>query len=356
MDTDLFDYELPREMIAQSGARPRDSSRLFLIDASGERVRHRHLIFRDIEDILEKGDILVLNRTRVLPARVKAEKITGGKAEVLLLGESDDNRWTALVKGKRISEGSVLLTPDPELVINITERMNEGRCRITLERGKKVLTPEEVREWVGRWGLMPTPPYIRKALKDPEEYQTVYGDKEGSVAAPTAGLHFTEGLLERLKEKGVRIVYVVLHVGIGTFAPVKTRDIGSHVMEEEWFELPKGTADVISGAVSEFDRTGKRRIWAVGTTVMRTLESAFDREGRIITASGKTGLFITPGHRFHLPYKGFITNFHLPRSTPLILASAFYDREGILRAYEEAKEMGYRFYSLGDAMMIRRHP
>ncbi|MFO8051924.1 MAG: tRNA preQ1(34) S-adenosylmethionine ribosyltransferase-isomerase QueA [Thermoplasmatota archaeon] len=354
MELDLFDYDLPREMIAQSKSDPRDSSRLFYMDARGERTIHRHHVFRDIVGLLDKGDILVLNRSRVIPARIPVRKVTGGRAEVLLLKGSDDGSWEALVRGRNIKKDERLLCDDEDLEILMKERMHEGRCRIAFRRRNGPMDHSAAMEWLRRWGLMPTPPYIKRILDDPEEYQTVYGDMEGSVAAPTAGLHFTEGLLERLREKGVRIVHIILHVGPGTFAPVRSKDINDHIMEEEEFLIPESVKDTVRDAVEQRDSNGANRIWAVGTTTMRSLESAFDEQGECIREKGKTDLFITPGYQFKLPYKGFITNFHLPRSTPLMLVSAFHDRESILAAYHEAMRMGYRFYSLGDSMMIRR--
>lgn len=354
MDIDLFDYHLPREMIAQSKSLPRDSSRLFYIDARQDEPYHEHLVFNNIIGKLEKGDILVLNRSRVIPARVPVQKLTGGKAEVLLLECSQGDSWEALVGGKNIEEGSLLETRDESMKISVDDRLKEGKCRVSFIRDETTVGHNGVLEWLRKWGLMPTPPYIRRMLEDPEEYQTVYGDIEGSVAAPTAGLHFTEDLLNKIEQKGVKVLYVILHVGMGTFAPVKVDDIYDHDMEVEKFFIPDDVKEELVSAVNDFLKTGRRRIWAVGTTVMRTLESAFDEDANFIRSSGGTGLYITPGHRFHLPYKGFITNFHLPRSTPLILVSAFHDREKVLSAYEEAKEQGYRFYSLGDSMMIRR--
>jgi S-adenosylmethionine:tRNA ribosyltransferase-isomerase len=310
--------------------------------------------FRDIIEVIQRGDILVMNRSRVIPARVPARKSTGGKAEVLLLERSGEHSWEALVGGRKVREGAHLATGDDDVSVRIDMKLQEGRSRITfLDHGREMPHPDTM-EWLKAWGLMPTPPYIKRFLEDPEEYQTVYGDIEGSVAAPTAGLHFTNDLIERLRSKGVRIEMITLHVGLGTFAPVKTGDINDHVMEEEYFIIPKSARESIKEAVERKRVDGENRIWAVGTTSMRTMESAFDGDGNCIRESGRTGLFITPGYRFKLPYKGFITNFHLPRSTPLMLVSAFHDRARTLEAYREAVEMDYRFYSLGDSMMIRR--
>ncbi len=354
MDIKLFDYDLPREMIAQEKSDPRDDSRLFMIDASSSPAGHSHHRFRDLPDLMDEGDLLVLNRSRVIPARIEVTKETGGRGEVLLLKMAGENTWEALVGGRRIGTGDRLATADPALSIVVRERLIEGKCMVALEDKGAPLSHAEALKWLRSWGLMPTPPYIKRLLEDPEEYQTVYGKVEGSVAAPTAGLHFTDGLLECLGRKGVVIRYVVLHVGLGTFSPVKVSDVTEHIMEEEEFLIPDDTIGSIKEAVERTRSDGKGRIWAVGTTVMRTLETGFDRDGNCVKDTGSSGIFITPGYDFKLPYKGFITNFHLPRSTPLMLASAFHDREGILDAYEEAKKKGYRFYSLGDSMMIRR--
>lgn len=354
MDLSLFDYHLPEGMIAQKKASPRDSSSLFYIDARGDESIHHHMIFRDIEFILESGDLLILNKSRVIPARIPACKPTGGRAEVLLLERKGSNEWEALVGGKRITERMFLGTGDENVDIRVEERLEEGKSIVSFQKSGNRMSNDEVLTWLKNWGLMPTPPYIKKFLEDPEEYQTVYGDVEGSVAAPTAGLHFTDDLLRRLKRRGIRIEYIVLHVGLGTFAPVKASDIHDHMMEEEEFYIPGRVKDAVKESVDLTLKDGKRRIWAVGTTSMRTLESAFDKNGNCVEERGKTGLFITPGHDFKLPYKGFITNFHLPRSTPLMLVSAFHDREDILKAYLEAIDREYKFYSLGDSMMIRR--
>ena len=289
----------------------------------------------------------------MIPARVSARKKTGGKAEVLFLKKENDSLWEALIGGKGIKAGDRLVCGDNSTV-KIKERVQEGKCLVEMEKNGQILNGDRIIEWMNSVGDMPTPPYIKRELKDPEEYQTIYSDEEGSVAAPTAGLHFTDDLMERLKERGVEIRYVTLHVGLGTFAPVKCDNINDHVMEEEWYVIPDDTMESVRSAVKSHESVGSRRIWPVGTTVMRTLESGFDSFGNCLKKEGLSGLFIKPGHRFSLPYAGFITNFHLPRSTPLMLVSAFYDRRKILDAYEEAKRNGYRFYSLGDSMIIDR--
>lgn len=353
LELDRFDYHLPRDMIAQRKSSPRDASRLFRLDVSTDPPRYDHLRFRDLGRILRKGDILILNRSRVIPARVKARKGTGGKAEVLFLRKHEKGYWEALIGGKRIKEGDTLRSDDGA-GIRIIRKVDEGKCIVEVVKDGRSLEGGELMEWMKKAGRMPTPPYIRRELRDPEEYQTIYSREEGSVAAPTAGLHFTDELLETLKKKGVMIRYITLHVGLGTFAPVKSDNVEDHNMEEEWYRIPDDTIKSIESAVKDHKNGGARRILPVGTTVMRTLETGFDQGGRLMKKEGFSGIFIRPGHVFSLPYAGFITNFHLPRSTPLMLVSAFFDLDGVLEAYEEAKRVGYGFYSLGDSMMIDR--
>ena len=354
MELELFDYHLPGSQIAQEKSRPRDMSRLFYIDARKEPVKHRHLRFRDMPELVDEGDLLILNRTRVIPARIPARKETGGKSEILLLNEGSDHTWEALVQGKKMKPGRILLTEDERFSIILRGCLGEGKWNVGFMENGSIVPHSRVLEWIRDHGLMPTPPYIKRVLEDPDEYQTIYARDEGSVAAPTAGLHFSKRTLEHLERRGVRIEYLVLHVGLGTFAPVKSEIVEDHVMEKEEYMIPAGLRDAIAEATEEHEGKGTTRIWAVGTTVMRALESGFDTNGRCIADQGRTGLFITPGYDFHLPYKGFITNFHLPKSTPLMLVSAFHDRERVLEAYREAVDRDYRFYSLGDAMMIRR--
>jgi len=350
LESSLYDYDLPREMIAQEKSVPRDSSRLFYVDLSDGIERRDHLRFRDLVGILDEGDLLVLNRSKVLNARIPASKSSGGRAEVLLLEEKGAG-WEALIRGKGIKAGSALGTSDPDVTIDVLDRMSEGLSLVRVVRDGSPLNGNTLCRWLDTHGKLPTPPYIRSDLKDPGSYQTIYSRGEGSVAAPTAGLHFTEEVLKLIADKGVNVRHIVLHVGIGTFAPIKTERIEGHIMGSERYSVPKETVAAVEEAAIDPSRP---RIWAVGTTVMRTLETAFGPDGRCISPEGRSDLYITPGHRFHLPYKGFITNFHLPRSTPLVLVSAFWDRERVLDAYEEAKGNGYRFYSLGDSMAIRR--
>jgi S-adenosylmethionine:tRNA ribosyltransferase-isomerase len=322
---DDFDYHLPKEMIAQEGAEPRDSARLMVM-AEGGGVEH--LSMRDLPSVLERGDILVVNESRVIAARVRARKPTGGRAELVFLEQMDDGRWDCLVGGGRLGEGS-----------------QPGRYAVSVQGGA---TPEEV---MGRWGEMPTPPYIRTHLEDQDRYQTTYARVDGSVAAPTAGLHFNGPLLEALDSAGIGLAKLVLHVGYGTFQPVRVDRVEDHVMETERLEVSAGVAAAINGAMD-----GGRRVIAVGTTTVRALESATDGDGRVLPVSKATDLFIHPGYRFRFPYSGLMTNFHLPRSTLLMLVSAYAGRERMLAAYEEAVAIGYRFYSLGDGMLISGGP
>jgi S-adenosylmethionine:tRNA ribosyltransferase-isomerase len=351
---DDFDYHLPKEMIAQEGAEPRDSARLMVM-AEGGGVEH--LSMRDLPSVLERGDILVVNESRVIAARVRARKPTGGRAELVFLEQMDDGRWDCLVMddgrwdclvgGGRLGEGSHLLVGDDggDVSIELGERRGPGRYAVSVQGGA---TPEEV---MGRWGEMPTPPYIRTHLEDQDRYQTTYARVDGSVAAPTAGLHFNGPLLEALDSAGIGLAKLVLHVGYGTFQPVRVDRVEDHVMETERLEVSAGVAAAINGAMD-----GGRRVIAVGTTTVRALESATDGDGRVLPVSKATDLFIHPGYRFRFPYSGLMTNFHLPRSTLLMLVSAYAGRERMLAAYEEAVAIGYRFYSLGDGMLISGGP
>lgn len=339
-----FDYDLPREMIAQEGAEPRDSARLMVMGEDGG-LDHRRM--SDLPALLGKGDVLVVNESRVLAARVAARKATGGRAELVFLEDLGDGRWDALVGGGRIREGARLLVGDGEEATSVLlgEVRGPGRYAVTVEGGP---TPEGV---MARWGQMPTPPYIRTHLSDQDRYQTAYARVDGSVAAPTAGLHFNGPLLEALDGAGVALVKLVLHVGYGTFQPVRVDRVEDHVMESERLEVSAGVASAINDALD----TG-RRVFAVGTTTVRSLESATDGDGRVLPVSHATDLFIHPGYAFRFPYSGLMTNFHLPRSTLLMLVSAYAGRERVMAAYEEAVRRGYRFYSLGDGMLIQGGP
>ena len=336
-----YDYELPPELIAQTPADRRDGSRLMVVDRRDGTFEHH--IFPDIVTFLRPGDLLVINDTRVLPARFHGRKPTGGNVELLLLRRLEAGVWEAMGKpGRHLRPGSMvhLLTRegDPrDVVVAIERRLDGGLFAVRL--------PAEVEERLDRFGEMPLPPYIHARLEDPERYQTVYSEKPGSAAAPTAGLHFTPKLLATLEKRGVRVARVTLHVGLGTFLPVKVDDMRRHEMHAEWFHVPTGTR----AAIQETKARGGRVI-AVGTTSCRTLESVAgcEDEGDL---SGWTSLFITPGYRWKT-VDALITNFHLPRSTLLLLVSAFAGRELMLNAYQEAIRQGYRFYSFGDAMLI----
>lgn len=333
-----FYYELPPEQIAQTPANPRDSSRLLVYDRAADKVEHR--VFRDVCDYLRKGDVLVINNTKVLPARMFARTEHGGLVEVLLLKRLDINEWEVLVKpGKKCTVGKSFKIGDKLsfTVVGITEsgeRIVRFFCDGVFEN---VL--EEV-------GSMPLPPYIKEKLRDKNRYQTVYAKTDGSAAAPTAGLHFTRELLEKIRGMGVEIAEVLLHVGLGTFRPVKEEIITDHKMHKEYYEVTPKAADVINAAKSE-----GRRIIAVGTTSVRTLESAADGDGILKAGSGETDIFIYPPYKFRC-VDALITNFHLPESTLIMLVSALMGREKTLRLYKTAVENGYRFFSFGDAMMI----
>lgn len=340
MKTADFDYELPQELIAQDPLEQRDSSRLLILDKkTGERT---HRIFHDIIDYLHEGDCLVINNTKVIPARLIGEREgTGGKVEVLLLKRKTDNVWETLVKpGKKARPGMRLSFGGGLLHAEVQEVVDEGNRLIRFEYEGIF---EEILDQLGQ---MPLPPYITHQLKDKNRYQTVYAKYEGSAAAPTAGLHFTEELLQQIQEKGVRIARVTLHVGLGTFRPVKVEDVTEHHMHTEFYHVSQEAADIIN----ETKKQGGRVI-CVGTTSCRTIESAADEQGVVQAKEGDTDIFIYPGYRFKV-LDCLITNFHLPESTLLMLVSALAGKENIMAAYKEAVEMKYRFFSFGDAMFI----
>ena len=346
MDPATFDYALPPELIAQSPVEPRDSSRLLVVRRTGERLEHRH--FRDVVEYLREGDVLVLNDTRVMRSRLWARRRPqGGRVELLLLRRVERRPegaeiWHALVKpGRRAPAGQEMEAGDGQLRVRVLERTADGGRLVELTSRDGTVS-----EVLARIGTVPLPPYIRRPLDDPERYQTVYAREEGSAAAPTAGLHFTASLLERIRQVGVEVVSLTLHVGVGTFRPVRAPVVEQHVMHEEFFTVPAATADAIARA-----RQRGGRVWAVGTTVVRALESAADETGDVRPGSAWTRLFIHPPYRFRV-VDVLITNFHLPRSTLLMLVCAFGGTERILSAYREAVARRYRFYSLGDAMLI----
>jgi S-adenosylmethionine:tRNA ribosyltransferase-isomerase len=335
MKTSDFDYSLPESSIAQTPAEPRDSSRLLVLHRETGKLEHR--IFRDVSDYLRLGDLLVLNQTRVIPARIYARKETGGRVELLLLRRRDELTWEALVGGKGLRVGKIVKVEDgPE--VEVMEIL-DGPERV-------VKFSEPIEPYFSKVGNVPLPPYIHEKLNDPERYQTVYAREPGSAAAPTAGLHFTPRLLEELQVKGVKIAYVTLHVGLDTFAPVTEDNPQEHKIHSEWCELPQETADLINQT-----KQNGGRVVAVGTTSVRTLESASIGQNGILSYLGATSVFILPGYQFQI-VDAMITNFHLPKSTLIMLVSAFAGRERILSTYEIAIKEGYRFYSFGDAMLI----
>ena len=345
MKTNDFDYHLPESSIAQTPAEPRDSSRLLVLHRTTGDVEHR--LFRDVCLFLRPGDLLVLNQTRVIPARIFAHKETGGKVELLLLRRRDALTWEVLVGGKGLRIGKIVQVengPSAEII-----ELLEGSERL-------IKFSEPIEPYFSQVGNVPLPPYIHEKLNDPERYQTVFSREPGSAAAPTAGLHFTPELLAKIQEMGVKTAYVTLHVGLDTFAPVNEDDPEEHKIHSEWCHLSQETAN----AINETKRDGGRVI-AVGTTSVRTLESAGkdlildvrspNTEYRISPFTGPTTLYILPGYRFKV-VDAMITNFHLPKSTLLMLVSAFAEREKILETYNLAIREGYRFYSFGDAMFI----
>ncbi len=344
MKTSDFYYELPTELIAQHPAERRDGSRLLIYDRAKKSITDGK--FPDVLDHLNKGDCLVVNRTRVIPARLIGSRVAeggkkGGAMEFLLLKRLDETRWETLVKpGRRAKTGARFSFGDGALTAVVEESTKDGG-RIVRFAFDGIW--EEV---LDRAGQIPLPPYITEELKDPERYQTVYSKEEGSAAAPTAGLHFTPELLQKAEEKGVKIVEVLLHVGLGTFRPVKAEDISKHHMHAEYYEVGEENAQAINAC-----RAAGGRIVCVGTTSCRTLETVADDSGRVHPGRGWTDIFITPGYRFKA-VDALITNFHLPESTLLMLVSALCGREEMLSAYGHAVKEKYRFFSFGDAMLI----
>jgi S-adenosylmethionine:tRNA ribosyltransferase-isomerase len=343
-----FDYDLPPELVAQHPAEKRDHSRLMILHRRDRRIEHR--LFFEITDYLQEGDVLVLNDARVIPARLLGKKETGGRAEVFLLrhlsnGSDHESVWHCLVScSKKPRSGARILIRE-SLVAEIMEEMEDGYAvRFTCE-GK-------VTDVLRQAGWMPLPPYIKRDRslgddgEDWERYQTVYARSEGAVAAPTAGLHFTEALLNRIREKGVNVLFLTLDVGWGTFQPVREEQIEEHRMHRERYAVPAAVAGALNGA-----RRQKKRVVCVGTTAVRSLESAVMEDGSIARGEGHTDLFIYPGYRFKV-VDTLVTNFHLPRSTLVMLVAAFAGNDFIFQAYREAVEQGYRFFSYGDAMLI----
>ena len=339
MKTKDFWYDLPEELIAQTPLQQRDSSRLLVLGKESGEVSHRH--FYDIIDYLQPGDCLVMNNSRVLPARLLGHRPTGGAVEVLLLRDLGDKRWECLVKpGKKMQVGRDVIFGNGELTATVTAVQEDGNRVVEFHYEGIFL------EVLERLGKMPLPPYIKAELADQERYQTVYSKETGSAAAPTAGLHFTNDLLDKIRQKGVKTAFVTLHVGLGTFRPVKADEITEHHMHAELCMIGEETAAVLN----ETKQNGGR-IVCVGTTSCRTLESLVNEDGSFEAKSKWTEIFIYPGYKFKA-MNALITNFHLPESTLVMLVSAFAGRENVLNAYEQAVKERYRFFSFGDAMFI----
>lgn len=340
MDVHDFYFDLPEELIAQEPLEERDMARLMVLHKDTGAIEHK--IFKDIADYLHAGDCLVLNDTRVIPARLLGRKAdTNGKMEFVLLTNKGGDVWEVLVKpGRRARIGAKFVFGNGELTAEVLDETKSGTRLV------KFYYDGLFDDILDKLGKMPLPPYIKKQLDDSEMYQTVYSKNEGSAAAPTAGLHFTEKLLEDIEKKGVHIVYITLHVGLGTFRPVKVQNVEEHEMHSEIFIVSQDAADTINMA-----RKDGGKIFSVGTTTTRTLESSCDSEGNILAQSGWTNIFIYPGYKFKV-IDALITNFHLPESTLIMLVSALAGRENILNAYRVAVENRYRFFSFGDAMLI----
>ena len=340
MNINDFDYNLPENLIAQTPLKKRDNSKLLILDKKTGNIKHE--VFHNIINELEKGDVLVLNETKVIPARIiGTKKDTGAIIELLLLKELGNDTWECLSKPfKRLKVGSVI-TFNENLQALVIEKLNEGIVHVKLEYQGILM------EILDKLGQMPLPPYIHEKLKDKDRYQTVYAKNIGSAAAPTAGLHFTEDLLQKIEEKGIIITKITLHVGLGTFRPVEVTNIKEHHMHSEYYEMNEEAANILNKAKQE-----KRRIIAVGTTSTRVLETVMNKYHKFTPCSGNTDIFIYPGYEFKA-IDGLITNFHLPKSTLLMLVSALASKEYILKAYEEAIKNNYRFFSFGDAMFIK---
>ncbi|MCL2475205.1 MAG: tRNA preQ1(34) S-adenosylmethionine ribosyltransferase-isomerase QueA [Chloroflexi bacterium] len=348
MKTADFDYQLPKEQIAQVPLEERDGSRLMVLNRQKGTVKHR--IFRDILEYFQKDDVIIFNSSRVIPARLKGEKEgSGGKVEILLLKHKSSGLWQALVKpSKRLKEGhniilygyenSVVKDSTKQTIAQIISKQEDGICLVRFN--------DESALW--QIGAMPLPPYITAPLQNPERYQTVYAKEEGSVAAPTAGLHFTEHMLEKLRHKGVQTVFIKLHISLDTFRPVKVDDPTKHPIHQEYYEISAESAEVINNA-----KENGNSIFCVGTSAARAVEQCalLSPDGKLYKTTGQASLLILPGHKWLVVDK-LITNFHLPKSTLLMLVSSFYDRNKILQAYKEAVRSGYRFFSFGDCMLL----
>ena len=345
LKTSDFYYDLPEEQIAQHPSEKRDHSRLMVIDRKSGEIVHKR--FYDIVDYLNEGDVLVINDSKVIPARLygHAEGREEARLELLLLRQHELDTWECLVKpGKRAKIGSRAVFGDGLLRSEVIDIVEEGNRIIRFEYDKEKYS--SIYEILQIVGMMPLPPYITEQLHDNDRYQTVYAREEGSAAAPTAGLHFTPELLERIRAKGIKIAPVMLHVGLGTFRPVKAERVDEHIMHTEYFSVSRESAEIINSA-----KAAGGRLICVGTTSCRTIESVAEDNGHIPAMSGDTGIFIYPGYKFKA-VDALITNFHLPESTLLMLVSAFYEKENMMSAYNTAVSEGYRFFSFGDAMLI----
>ena len=333
-----FNFELPKELIAQTPIENRELSRLLRLDRKTGEINH--FIFTQLPELLDEGDCLVFNDSRVMPARLMGKRETGGVVEVLLLNEREGNTWECLTRpGSKTKTGTKLIFGDGELTAEVIGEAEDGNKLI-------YFINNDFNQLLNKLGKMPLPPYITEELVDSERYQTVYSKAVGSAAAPTAGLHFTNELLEVLKDRGIKLAFMTLHVGLGTFRPVKSDNIENHIMHSEYFIIPEETAEVINST-----KSNNKKVIAVGTTSCRALEAISDIDGYIKPYSGFTNIFIYPGYEFKC-INGLITNFHLPESTLIMLVSAFAGRENTFKAYEEAIKEQYRFFSFGDAMLI----
>lgn len=340
MNVEEFDYDLPESLIAQTPLKDRDQSRLLVLGRNSGNIEHKH--FKDVINYLETGDTLVLNDTRVMPARLFGLKEeTGAKVEMLMLTRIENNDWEVLLKpAKRIKVGNKLSFGEGKIIAECIEELDQGG-RIMRLHYEGILE-----ERLNELGEMPLPPYIKERLDDPDRYQTVYAKESGSAAAPTAGLHFTDELLDEIRAKGINIAFITLHVGLGTFRPVSVEDINDHEMHSEYYQMTQETANLLNQTKKE-----GYRIISVGTTSTRTLETIRRDYNEFVAVSGWTDIFIYPGFTYKA-IDGLITNFHLPKSTLVMLVSAFSSRENILNAYKEAVKLEYRFFSFGDAMLI----
>lgn len=340
MKTSDFYYDLPESLIAQTPIEPRDSSRMLVLDRKSGEIEHKH--FYDIIDYLNENDCLIVNDSRVLPARIFGrKKETGGQVEFLLLKQIENNKWETLVKpGKKARENAQFIFGENDMECTVTEVLEDGN------RVVEFRCEENFFAVLDKLGQMPLPPYITEKLKDKERYQTVYSNETGSAAAPTAGLHFTKELMKKIEDKGIKIGKVTLHVGLGTFRPVKVDDVTKHKMHSEHYEVPKETAQLIK----ETKEKGGRVI-AVGTTSCRTLESVALKYGSVVPCDGWTDIFIYPPYDFKV-LDGLVTNFHLPESTLIMLVSAFAGYDNVMNAYKTAVDEKYRFFSFGDSMLI----